>query len=238
MANLHDGHRERMRQRLKVGGMDSFQEHEILEWMLFCTIPRGDVNPLAHELLRAFGSLAGVLEADVNALMTVKGVGENTALFLSNYLSVYQRYLQSSRKKQKSRFTNLDEIADYFRSSFIQSRNEEFRALLLGPKLNLIREEVIARGSLRAVNADVRRLIEAGLTSKAAYIVLAHNHPSEILLPSQRDISVTMVISELLKSLEIRLLDHLIIGKDDYVSMARSQETSYIFLSNYDKNEQ
>ncbi len=231
MGGVHDGHRERMRRRLKDGGMDGFQEHEILEWMLFHTIPRGDVNPLAHELIRQFGGLSGVLEADTDALMTVKGVGEGTALFLSNYLSVYQQYVYSSRKKKSGRFTNLDDIAEYFRQSFISSSNEELRALLLGSNLNVIREEVIAKGSLRSVNADIRRLTEAGLNAKAPFVVLAHNHPSGILLPSQRDVSVTMRIAEVLNTLEIRLLDHLIIGKEDYLSMARFKDTAYIFTA-------
>ncbi len=230
MGGMHDGHRDRMRQRLKAGGLQGFQDHEILEWMLFCTIPRGDVNPLAHQLIQKFGSLSGVLEASVDSLMTVKGVGESTALFLANYLSVYERYLHDSRKKRNNHFTCLDDIAEYFRVSFIHSTNEELHALLLGPNLHVIREEVLAVGSLRSVNADVRRLAEAGLNAKATYVVLAHNHPSGILLPSERDVSVTIQIAELLKTLEIRLLDHLIIGKEDYLSMARSKETSYIFM--------
>ncbi len=236
MSSIHDGHRSRMRNRLHAGGMEGFQDHEILEWLLFHTIPRGDVNPLAHRLIREFGSLSGVLEADKESLKLVEGVGESTALFLSSYLSVYERYLESSRKKKNNRLNNLDEIAEYFRRSFVDSKQEELRVLLLGNTLNIIREDSIAQGSMRAVQMDMRRLVTLCLNSKAVYVVLGHNHPSEILFPSDSDVKVTRTVAELLRGLDLRLLDHLIVGKEGYYSMAQSKETSYIFFDRVSEN--
>ena len=235
MSSIHDGHRKRMRNRLQEGGMNGFQDHEILEWLLFHTIPRGDVNPLAHRLIREFGSLAGVLEADQESLKLVEGVGDGTALFLSQYLSVYERYLESSRKKKNNRLNDLDEIADYFRRSFVDSKQEELRVLLLGNTFNIIREDSIAQGSMRAVQMDMRRLVTLCLNSKAVYVVLGHNHPSGILYPSDSDEKVTRSVAELLRGLDLRLLDHLIVGKEGYYSMAQAKETSYIF---YDKSQE
>lgn len=229
MSGIHDGHRQRIRDRLKTGGIECFQEHEVLEWLLYCCIPRGDVNPLAHQLINAFGSLAGVLEADCDSLMSVPGIGESTALFISNYLSVYKFYQQSKQKSKSSRFMSLDEMAESFRVRFIGCKEEELHAMLLGSNLTYIRDEVISKGSVGSVQLNMRRLTEACLSSKAMYVVLAHNHPSNILLPSDSDVRTTINVAEVLTRLDVRLLDHLIVGSDDYTSMARSQEYSYIF---------
>ena len=228
MAGMHDGHRNRMRERLKNGGLQGFQDHEILEWMLFHTIPRGDVNPIAHRLIDAFGGLAGVLEADMESLMAVQGVGESTALFLHHYIDVYKRYMQSRHQKEL-RFSNMDSVVDYIRDRIVEHRGEYLFALLLDDRCRILCCKVISEGTHHAVGVDVRGLVTLCLNRNASFLVLAHNHPSDILLPSYNDVQTTLVLRNALDSLGIHLLDHLIIGKDEYVSMAMSEDYSYIF---------
>ncbi|MBQ6819514.1 MAG: DNA repair protein RadC [Clostridia bacterium] len=228
MASIHDGHRSRMRKRLKDGGLQGFQEHEILEWMLFHTIPRGDVNPLAHALIRNFGNLAGVLEADVDDLLSVEGVGESTALFLSTYLDVYQRYMLSKENKNV-RMTNMDAIEQHVRLCIRENAKEYLFAVLLDPQFRKLCCSPIAKGGPTSVDVNVRELVALCLRRNATYLVLAHNHPSGILLPSYSDVQTTMSLRDALSPIGVRLLDHLVIGQDDYVSMASSKEYSYIF---------
>lgn len=229
MNGIHDGHRQRMRERLKIGGIECMQEHEVLEWLLQYSIPRGDVNPLAHRLIETFGSLAGVLNAGYEGLMTVSGVGEATALFLSNYIHVYKRYLESNRQQDKQKFKSIEDMAEYLSIQFIGCKEEVLHALLLGSNLNFIKDLVISEGSIGSVRLNLRKLTESCLNTKAAYVVLAHNHPSNILLPSDSDVRTTTSVAEVLTQLEVCLLDHLIIGSGDYISMAKSKDYSYIF---------
>jgi len=226
---LHDGHRNRMRQRLKNSGLDSFQDHEVLEWILFHTRPRGDVNDLAHHLIDEFGGLAAVLNADYEALMRVNGVGETTALFLSQLRLVYRRYEQKDQQLKKRFFKSVSQMAEYMRQNHFDHKREDLYVLLMGDNMNLICTHLLATGSLRAVHMDYRRLMSLCLNTKATHVALAHNHPSSILIPSSSDISTTINVAEVLKKIDVILVDHLIIGEDDYVSMAESEETAYIF---------
>ncbi len=225
---LHDGHRERIRKRLREVGMNGMQEHEVLEFLLFHTRPRGDVNELAHRLLNEFGTLYGVIHADFEDLTAVKGVGETTALFLTQLPTVF-RWCMTDKKQKKFNFNSTDHMAEYMRQNYFNPKREELYALLFDSKMNLLRTELVATGSLRAVHMDYRRLIGLCFHAEAHYVVLAHNHPSAILLPSSSDISTTNSVAETLKKVEVILVDHLIIGIDDYVSMAQSAETAYIF---------
>ncbi len=231
-ANAHAGHRSRIRKRLITSGLGGFQEHEVLEWMLFCTIPRGDVNVLAHRLLNTFGGLSGVLRADYYQLVAVEGVGEATALFLSNYLSVYGRYLESRRRKENphNRLQTTQQLGDFFHNRFLDKRTEVLYALLLDANDSYMRDFVVTEGSLERVNVDFRVLTEACLNAKCAKVVLAHNHPSGFLLPSAQDEITTRQVSSLLASLKLRLVDHLIVGEEDFVSMAEDERYSYLFF--------
>lgn len=236
MACMHEGHRKRMRERIKSGGLEGLQDHEILEWMLFHTVPRGDVNPLAHRLIDAFGSLSGVLEADAERLMGIQGVGESTALFLSNYLGVYKRYKQSRHHKKVLRFSDMDTVVEHIRDRMLEHKGEYLFALLLDDRLHILCCQAISEGTRGAVGVDVRKLATLCLNRNASFLVLAHNHPSDILLPSYNDVQTTIALRTSMGALGIHLLDHLIIGKDEYVSMAMSEEYSYIFKTQETKS--
>lgn len=230
MSGIHDGHRDRMRERIQKYGLDSLQDHEVLEWLLYHTIPRGDVNALAHRLIKEFGSFHDVLEGGYDSLLQVPGVGEKTALFLSNLTGVSSRFSQSKQKQNIRKFRNLQDVAQYVRVAFVNDPDERLHALMLSNDLHLIRDEIISYGIFSQVPFDWRSLMVQCVNTKAAYVVLAHNHPSNILFPSSEDIRQTGEVSKLLQRMEIKLLDHFIVGQDGVNSLRDSKEYNYLFL--------
>ncbi len=230
MNSLHDGHRERMRERIEKSGLDSLQDHEVLEWLLFYTIPRGDVNALAHRLIKEFGSFHDVLDADFQSLLGVPGVGEKTALFLGNLSKINNRYIRSKQNQNVRKFRNLQDVANYVRVAFVNEQEERMHALVLNSEMHLIRDEVVSHGLFSQVPLDLRRLAVCCLNTKATSVVLAHNHPSNILFPSTADIQQTQSVATMLKQLQVSLLDHFIVGTDGVYSLRDSKDTSYLFF--------
>ncbi len=229
MSSVHDGHRSRMREKLKTAGLGALQDHEVLEWLLQYTIPRGDVNPLAHRLMRRFNGLGGVLSADYEKLIEVEGVGDTTALFLSNYVSVYKRYVISCESQKRYRFDSAQSLARYLVNRFVDCRGETLRLLCLDSSLCLLTDRVIGEGGAASVRLDTRAMIETCVQSKATFAVLAHNHPSQLLLPSKSDVETTRSAAQMLAAVQVRLLDHVIVGLDGCLSMAESKEFAHIF---------
>ncbi len=229
MEHLHNGHRSRIRERIQAHGLEGLQDHEVLEWLLFHTIPREDVNALAHRLIHKFGSFHGVLEASYEELLSVEGVGGITATFLSEFLNVGKRYQYSKQNQKVRKLRDLNDIVAYLRVVFLTSPQESLHALFLDENMNLIRDEIIAGGAFYQVNVDYRRLAKESLYTNATFVVLAHNHPSEFVFPSAQDINQTAEVASTLSRIRVKLLDHVIVGNDDVFSMKNSKEYSYLF---------
>ncbi len=230
MEHLHSGHRERVRQRIREQGVESLQDHEVLEWLLFHTIPREDVNALAHRLIYHFGSFHGVLEASYEELITVDGVGKTTATFLSGFLGIGKRYHLSKEKQNTRRLRDLNDIVAYLRVLFATNPQESLHALFLDENMNLIRHAVIAGGEFFQVKVDLRLLAREALNTNASAVVLAHNHPSEFVFPSAQDVTQTAEVATTLDGIQVKLLDHVIVGTNDVFSMKQSNEYSYLFF--------
>ena len=214
----HTNHRERMRQRFLEHGLDNFADHEVLELLLFYAIPRGDVNPLAHRLLDTFGSLANVLEAETPDLCRVEGMGDKTAAFLHMLPPMFRRYQTS--KIQGTTYDTTEKIAEYLVKYYIGRPREQLSAVLMDNKCRLIRICDIAEGSATSVKIDLRKLLQCILQYNAADVVLAHNHPRGMCNPSRADIVQTSTIREMLKNIDVRLVDHIIIAEDRWISLA------------------
>lgn len=215
----HEGHRQRMRERYCTSGLDGFADHEVLELVLFDCIPQGNVNPLAHRLLETFGSFHGVLEAQVEQLKAVPGVGERTAVRLSMLLPLFRRYTRSLCSERR-RLSNRAEAADYCLSLLAGWRTERFYLLSLNAEMALVGVRLIAEGSLTEVSAYPRLVVEAALNHNAHGVVLCHNHPGGTPLPSAEDVQTTLRLQSVLEPLGITLLDHLIVGGSEAYSMA------------------
>jgi len=217
----HDGHRQRMRKRYLRSGLDSFDDLAILEFLLFYAIPRQDTNPIAHRLLDYYGDLASVLEATVEDLQRIEGVGESAAVLLSLFAPVARRHMCERVRIGKILDTNT-KCGDYLLPHFFGERDEVMYLLCLDAKLMALDCRAMFRGAPDSVGISVRRIAETALSCGASYVVIAHNHPTGYAVPSIEDEQVTMRIRAALEALDIRLLDHIIVANGDYVSMAES----------------
>lgn len=219
--SAHDGHRQRMRERFLSEGLDGFNEHQVLEMMLFYCIARKDTNELAHRLLREFGSLSRVLEAPVCDLEKVEGVGRNVATFLS-FNAAVSRYYRSNRVKQYKVARGLDECSKILEPCFDGRRNEVVFMLCMDAKCQVLGCKQVGDGSINSAGVPVRRIVEIALSTNATSVVLAHNHPSGMAVPSPDDIQTTELLSDALRAVDVYLLDHMIFSDDEHVSMTQS----------------
>ncbi len=229
MAIMHEGHRRRVRERYRSNGFSGFSAHEVLELLLFYIKPRGDVNPLAHRLLDAFGSLHGVLEAAPEQLMQVEGVGEESAAFLSMLVPLMREY-QESRAKDIENLTCPKDVMDYCVALLSGYRVERMCVVLLDGKGRRLGLSVIAEGSLDEVQAYPRKVVEAALTSNAHSVILCHNHPGGSLEPSSEDIACTKEIRRALKAVGVQLLDHVVVSNGKGYSMSEMGMLDKLFI--------
>ena len=219
MGSVHQGHRARQRKKLLENGPRAFADHELLEMLLYYAIPRRDTNELAHRLLERFGSLQGVFSAPVEELSTVEGVGENAAVLLN---LVPQIWLWSLQGAPERILNSVDKCGEYFAELLSGSRREMLWQVCLDGKGKLLSCRCITKGTVTSSPLQVRQVVENALYSGADSVLLAHNHPSGVALPSQADVVVTRQVREALAPLGIVLRDHIIVADRDYVSMAES----------------
>lgn len=209
-VNVHAHHRDRMRERFRLHGEDNFEDHELLECLLFEAIPRANTNPIAHDLLLRFGSLAGVLDATPEDLASTPGVGKNTAIFLKIVRAAMHRI--ELQQASAVRFDSDEIIGRYLVRFFDRAECEQAVLLLFDKQKRLKQTCVLARGSLEAAAFDLPALLRKSLAPGVAFIAVAHNHPSGIALPSSTDISTTELIKEMCTSLGVGLIDHYIVA--------------------------
>lgn len=219
--SIHEGHRERVRKRFLQEGLDSFTDIQVLEFLLFYCISRRDTNPIAHALLERFGSLSQVLEAPVEELCKVDGIGESTAVFLRLIPQAGRFYLKD-RVSQVKILSSLESCAAYLVPFFFGQRVEMVYLLCLDAKCKLLNCTRIAEGNVNAAGLSVRKVVETALAANATSVVLAHNHPGGLAIPSKEDILTTSRVSAALDAVDIHLSDHIIVADNDYVSMVQS----------------
>lgn len=217
----HEGHRARMKQRFLNHGLDSFDDHNILELLLFYAQPRRDTNETAHRLIDTFGSLDAVFEASPEALMKVKGVGESAALLLHLVPEAARRYRIAKAQLGVILGSSRD-AGEYLLPLFQNSRGECVYLVCLDPKRRVIDCRALSDGGPTSVAISVRQIVETALLHNAAAVLLAHNHPNGLAIPSTEDRDVTRRVGEALALVNIPLLDHIIVADEDFVSMADS----------------
>ena len=219
--SIHDGHRQRLKDLFRKEGLDNFYDYQALELLLYYCIPRKDTNPIAHELIAHFGSLAQVLEAPVEELMAVKGVGEHAATFL-HLITEISRYYLVNRAEQITVMPTIEACAGYLVPRFFGRRNETVFLLCLDAKCKLLCCRELGEGSVNSAGISIRKIVETALAVNATSVVLAHNHPSGIAVPSADDIQTTRKVAAALSAVDIYLADHIVVADDDYVSMVQS----------------
>jgi len=212
------GHRARLRERLLKGGAEALADYEVLEYLLFAAIPRGDTKPIAKVLLRQFGSLAGVLNADPKALQRVKGVGENTAAALKAVATASRRMAKSEIGK-KPVLGSWQALIDYLTTDMAHLTVERVRILYLDTKNRLIDDHHLADGTIDEASLHPREVIRRAMDVGAAALILVHNHPSGNPEPSRADIEITRRIAEAGRILGVTVHDHVVIGREGHVSL-------------------
>ena len=218
---MHDGHRQRLRERFQKDGLDNFDEINVLELLLFYIIPRQDTNEIAHRLLDRFGSLENVLDAKLEDLVTVKGISDNAATYLTLIREV-SRYYQVRKADLGDPLNTVEAYCDVLVPQFLGRRNEMVYMLCLDAKSKMISCNLVGEGSINSANVPVRKIIETALAANATMVVLAHNHPGGVAIPSAEDIYSTKHLAQVLGALDILLLDHVVVADNQAVSMVSS----------------
>lgn len=229
MSNgIHDGHRERLKARFLEHGLESFEPHQVLELLLFYSIPRRDTNPLAHELLKTFGTLPAVLDADVRDLCRVKGISEHSATLLRLCGQLLKRYHHEKLNKCTT-FSTVEEIGEYLYPQFVNESVEKTIMLSFNNRWDLLGCDVLSTGTVSCTDARLREIIANALRHQATGVVLAHNHPAGFAVPSTQDLNTTRDINKALKMVDIDLLDHMVFAREDYISMRQSPTFAALF---------
>lgn len=218
---IHTGHRKRLKERFQEQGLDGFTDIQVLELLLFYANPRADTNPIAHRLLERFGSLSQVLQADVKSMKEVPGISDHSATLLA-LVTELCRFYQVSSAKQVDVLPTLDACGEYLVPQFFGRDRETVFLLCLDAKCKVLSCKEVGEGSINAANISVRKVVELALQYNATTVILAHNHPSGVALPSQEDVMTTRRICKALEAIEVHLADHVIVAEGDYVSMVQS----------------
>jgi len=216
---IHDGHRKRMKNRFFEHGLESFDDHNVLEILLFYALPRVDTNEIAHALMTRFGSLAAVFDAPADELEKVPGVGENAALLIKLIPQIARRYM-ISRGSFDDILDSTQKAGEYLIPRFYAERDEVVYMVCLDAKCKVLNCQLLFRGGVNSASVSVRKIVENALLYNATSVIIAHNHTSGIALPSKEDEITTRQIEAALAAVEITLADHIIVADDDYVSLA------------------
>ena len=216
---MHTGHRKRLKNRFLEEGLDSFEPHQVLELLLFFSIPRRDTNEIAHKLLKKFGSLSGVFEADIKELVKVEGIGENSAFLISMIPQLSRRYL-NDKWRDKPELNSSSKAGEYAISLFAGRTYEVFYVICLDAQNRVNHAALVHEGTINEAPIYPRIIVETILRHKANSVILAHNHPGGSLNPSRGDIEATKVIKNALESISVKVVDHIIVCGERYVSFA------------------
>jgi len=226
--SIHKGHRDRIRKRYYENGLDGFAEHEVLEFLLFYCYPQGDTNEKAHQMLNEFGSLHNLFESDVPTLKERLKCSENIAVLLNLIPALANRYYRS--KWGRNLILDNGKVAcEYVLDLFVGHTVERFYLLSLDAQKRLNHVSLISEGTLNESSVYLREVMREAIQNQAACVILTHNHPGGTLKPSRSDLEATRVIAELLRAIQVRVLDHIIVAGDTYYSFAarRQHVTGY-----------
>lgn len=227
-SGLHDGHRERIREKYKATGLSGFAEHEVLELLLFYANKRGDTNPTAHRLIKQFGSLTAVLEADYEELLRVEGVGDVAATLITLVPELFRRYAGDKADNIRT-IKKPQDLKDYLTPRFFGLKNEHVAVLCLDSQGRINNFVFVSEGSLKFAQIDVRKVAQIALQNNAESVIIVHNHPGGLASPSRGDAEATIALVKSLALINIRVADHIILSDDDFFSMAMVEKFSPIF---------
>ncbi len=225
--NIHSGHRARIKTKFLANGFENMLDYEILELLLFYSIPYKDTNVIAHNLINTFGSISSVLDASVENLTNIDGITQNSAVLIKMIPQLASAY--NIDKHDKSRTFCVQEACSMFLDKYIGVINETVYLALINSYGRLIYMDKVAEGNLNKSYIYMRKLVLTALQHNAQYAILAHNHPSGVAMPSSSDVETTQKIKKILSELNVTLVDHIIIGNGEAVSLKSSDMFKSIF---------
>ena len=218
--NLHAHHRQRMRDRAMRNGFVDFADHELLEMLLQQTIPRVDTNPIAHALLDRFGSVKDVMDSSVPELCSVNGVGNTSALQIKLIIELLRRYERDSLGQQ-IRYNKLSGVVHFLFPYFVGQSVETLYIMILNNRMNLIACEKVSEGTVNCTDSSLRKISQLVLTHRTGCVILAHNHPNGLAIPSSMDLDMTDMLNNSLQTLDIPLVEHIIFADRRYMPIMR-----------------
>jgi DNA repair protein RadC len=220
-------HRKRLRERFRKSGADGMHDYELLELLLTFSIPRRDVKPVAKKLISEFGGLSGVLDADQKKLEELSGVGSMSAALIRLVKELYNTYLAENMKRGDV-LSSPETVLKFVRVRLSGMTNEAFMVIYMNVKNEVIDYSILHEGTIDNVAVYPRRIIETALSRHASGVILVHNHPSGNPMPSREDKILTREIADAAGTLDIRVLDHIIVGKDGYFSFMENDLISAV----------
>ena len=221
MADIHEGHRYRLKSRFSARGGDSLNDIDFLELLLFYSIPRRNTNELAHRLLDRYGSLSDVLDAPEGDIEKTEGIGENTVILLKLVREAIRRYVAAPARDIRQ-ITSISDAGRYFVSLLHYEKNEKVLLMCLNNRGSIVSCEELASGTTCTANLNIRKIVDTAVRRRATGVLLAHNHPEGFALPSADDRMFTAELKKALRLMEINFIDHIIVAEGDYVSFAQS----------------
>ena len=227
--NLHKDHRQRVRARYLAEGAGAMAEHNIMELLLFYGVPYKDTNDMAHELIERFGNLNGVLDAPVEELMKVNGIGENAATLIHLTRDIALAYGDRNRQ-DKIPLVTEERFSDFVAMKYAGETREIVYMIFINAHGKILKCVKVCDGSPESVTVDNRTLMEAAIRQDAGDVILVHNHPNGFAVPSSADIAATKNVIPLLKAINVNLIDHIIYADGDCFSMAKSKKYAELFL--------
>ncbi len=225
----HSGHRARLKKRfIREGGFENFEDHNILEMLLFYTIPRRDTNELAHKILDKFGSLYALFDAPYEELIKTPGISENTACLIKAILPAARAY-NYSKYQQVTVLNNMNKVSDYLLGKYAGFSEEVLGLVSMDNCYRALSFDILAKGTIDSVIIDVRKIIETLINNQATMAIIVHNHPSGFAIPSPQDVYQTRKIIAACNSINVSVLDHNLIAHGECISMHSSKEYIKLF---------
>jgi len=215
--NPHSGHRKRLREQVMQSGLESLHEHQVLEYLLTFVLPQKDTNVIAHDLIQKFGSFYKVMQASLQELSSVKGVGDVVAHFLYHFRDFFY-YYQKSSTKEKALIRNFEEAKRYVLPHLTNKLREELLLVCIDNKNCVIDTKILSKGTVNQAEVNMRAITEILINNNSSNFVIAHNHPDGNCRPSAEDDKFTKALTVNSEINRMKLLDHIIVGNDGIYS--------------------
>ena len=223
--NIHDGHRQRLKDRFLTSGADGFEKHQLLELLLFYGIPQKDTNPIAHRLINKFGSIRAVFEASAEELCEVDGISLHTATLIKLVPAIWG--VSAGEIDTSERYDTLNKLGRMLVKRYEGITVETVLLVLLDNSWHIIDIVKLSCGSANQVGIDTRKLIEVTLRKNASMALLAHNHPNGNIIPSTDDFVTTDAVAKVMKSIHVEFLEHLLIAGNRFEPILSKSENKF-----------